>query len=202
MKTTQLNETLSEILRPFNGPIFYRNIEQDFYEDLIGFVEENEPLWRKTSRLYKDTKVKLNCWHKIFASLQEKFGLENLKKFNAGSVNDLKLRWQNKRDVYKRKRDEAKGRSGSSLAQVNAAKKWQYYVRMEFLEESGNTQTNKVITSHSRPCPGDKRRFFGDEEYERQELPDLESSSDSSCSGKNVFIDEIRVHTMHQMIVL
>jgi hypothetical protein len=41
----------SEILRPFKGPFFCRNIEQDFYEDLIGFVQENEPLWRKTSSL-------------------------------------------------------------------------------------------------------------------------------------------------------
>ncbi len=41
--------------------------------------------------------------------LQENFGLKNLQKFNAGSANDMKLHWQNKRNVYKRKRHEAKG---------------------------------------------------------------------------------------------
>jgi hypothetical protein len=78
--------------------LFHRQLKRDFNEILISLVEENEPLWRKSSKLYKDKNIKINCWLKIFHSLKSKFGLELLQKWSAGSPDQLKLRWQNKRD--------------------------------------------------------------------------------------------------------
>jgi hypothetical protein len=61
---------------------------------------------------------------------------------------------------------------------------------MTFLEESGNGQTEKVVTSslsRTRPELGNDEDEDQDGEQERPELPDLDPSSESA-SGKNVLM--------------
>jgi hypothetical protein len=104
-------------------------------EFLVNEIHVHESLWKKTSSNFKDIFVKANAWKEICSNLKATFRKKDLIACKVDTIRGLKAKWKNTRDSYIRKKNGARGKSGTSFDAVQKKKNWPLFRTLSFLDQ-------------------------------------------------------------------
>ncbi|KAH7985978.1 hypothetical protein HPB49_026175 [Dermacentor silvarum] len=113
-----------------------------FNERLIDAVEKERALWDLQDRMYKSRSVCEAAWRRVAADL-------------GATVSDVKARWKNLRDTFRRvlkSRSEMSKSGAPADDSLDEEKQWIFFVRLLFLKD---TMTGRPTSGNLKPVAED-----------------------------------------------